>query len=403
MNPVRQWQNSITALLPEITTIPLWGNLPIFPLEQFNAALREELSCIDLQITVESTTWISPGGWRGSLDENPLILALESPLFSGKLFWVLSPDQLRKQSLLFLAEPPMLERNEEFSLPFLLGFYHFLALKVLNLLTELEIWRSLQLRLSEQTSIPDEPMLSVPLSISSKETKSGAHILVSKEILGSIKKLYQDAPPSLTPEQCANLLLPLSVTVGNITLKSSEWQKLEVGDFVILQNHDYELSKRRGKARLLLGERAIALCHLQRGSLKILQHYFDEEDLMDDHEDDEEYEREEDEMDEEDFDEEEMEEDEELAEEPTLEAPLSMETLPPLIKELPIRLSVELTRLKMSLEKVIALSPGNFVELPLSSQQTVTLLANGKAVARGELVLLGEVLGVKIVELSRLG
>ncbi len=71
-----------------------------------------------------------------------------------------------------------------------------------------------------------------------------------------------------------------------------------------------------------------------------------------------------------------------------------------LTKHLPITLCVEVARLKMSLDKVLALQPGNILELHVLPEQGVTLTASGKAVARGELVQLGNVLGVKITELG---
>jgi flagellar motor switch protein FliN/FliY len=74
--------------------------------------------------------------------------------------------------------------------------------------------------------------------------------------------------------------------------------------------------------------------------------------------------------------------------------------MPHLSKEIPIHLCVEIARIKMSLDKVLALKPGNLIELLVSPQQGVTITANGKAVARGELLLLGEALGVKITELG---
>ncbi len=72
----------------------------------------------------------------------------------------------------------------------------------------------------------------------------------------------------------------------------------------------------------------------------------------------------------------------------------------PLTKDLLITLSVEVTRIKMSLDKVLALRPGNILELSSSPEQGVTLTSGGRAVARGELIQLGEVVGIKITHLS---
>lgn len=54
----------------------------------------------------------------------------------------------------------------------------------------------------------------------------------------------------------------------------------------------------------------------------------------------------------------------------------------------------------MTVDQLMGLSPGNFLELPVHPEQTVILSVNGQQIARGELVHLGEALGVRILETS---
>ena len=70
------------------------------------------------------------------------------------------------------------------------------------------------------------------------------------------------------------------------------------------------------------------------------------------------------------------------------------------LKELPIYVTVELARLKISLDKLMHLNPGNMLELPIHPNQSVTLTINGQKVGRAELVYLGETLGLRILELG---
>ena len=69
-------------------------------------------------------------------------------------------------------------------------------------------------------------------------------------------------------------------------------------------------------------------------------------------------------------------------------------------KNIPLTLTVEVTRLKMSLEKLMKLKPGNVIDLPVSPEQGVDLTVNGKRVGRGQLIQIGDVLGVKLTELG---
>lgn len=69
-------------------------------------------------------------------------------------------------------------------------------------------------------------------------------------------------------------------------------------------------------------------------------------------------------------------------------------------KEIPLTLSIEVARLQINLEKLLQLSPGNILELPVRPEHGVDVVIGGKKVARAELIKLGEVLGVKILQMG---
>jgi len=94
-------------------------------------------------------------------------------------------------------------------------------------------------------------------------------------------------------------------------------------------------------------------------------------------------------------DEEEMFEDEEL--------PMEQEDLTAKViaaQEIPLSLCVELAHIKMSLKDLLHLKPGNTLPLSVSVEQGVSITLNSKTVAKGELLQLGDMLGVKISEVS---
>ena len=70
------------------------------------------------------------------------------------------------------------------------------------------------------------------------------------------------------------------------------------------------------------------------------------------------------------------------------------------LSELPINLTVEIACFKISLDKLKKLQPGNFLELPVSLKDNVNLTVNGEKIGKGELIKLGEVLGVKVLEIG---
>lgn len=49
---------------------------------------------------------------------------------------------------------------------------------------------------------------------------------------------------------------------------------------------------------------------------------------------------------------------------------------------------------------MLSLRPGNLLQLPISLEQGVRLTLNSQVIARGELMQIGDVLGVKISEIA---
>jgi flagellar motor switch protein FliN/FliY len=401
-----QWQKAITELLQETKEIPLWGTAPAFPFDNFNQTLKERFEIPDLHVDSRHVDWIPAGGWREGAGAKPLVFALEAPRLAGHVFWVVSVEEMKELCFSFLLSSHPTENMKDTPLSFLKGFYRFLCLKALDTLAELEAFPGLRFTFSNQETVPDEPMFGIEASISCKGTKSFAKILVPQKTLGSFKEFFRDRGSLLSKEQAANIEVALPLVIGNSTLGHHAWKQLHIGDFLILDHCDYKPKIKRGKARLFLEGHPIALCSLRGNSLEILEYQFDKEEIVKDEEEypEEEHEEFEEggldepaEAEEGEFLEEELEE--ELPEEPEALS-LPIEEMPALGKEIPINLCVEVARIKMSLDKVLALKPGNLIELLVGPEQGVTITANGKAIARGELLLLGEALGVKITELG---
>ncbi|MFN0205568.1 MAG: flagellar motor switch protein FliN [Planctomycetota bacterium] len=76
-------------------------------------------------------------------------------------------------------------------------------------------------------------------------------------------------------------------------------------------------------------------------------------------------------------------------------APLDMQSL----LDIQVSLSVELGRVKLSLEKVTQLTPGALIELGRPAAEPVDVFVNGTPIARAEVVTVGDKYGIRIVEL----
>jgi len=69
-----------------------------------------------------------------------------------------------------------------------------------------------------------------------------------------------------------------------------------------------------------------------------------------------------------------------------------------LIMDIPVSLSVELGRTQMKVRDVMSLAAGMVIELEKPVEDPVELYVNGKLIAKGEVVVVDDSLGVKVTE-----
>ncbi len=97
----------------------------------------------------------------------------------------------------------------------------------------------------------------------------------------------------------------------------------------------------------------------------------------------------------------EEEEEEELPEieEETEEEEAPPEEEPPISpQEIPLTIRVEVGEVEMSAEEFLKLGPGNTLSLERAVGQNVDLKIGDRCVAKGELIQMGDVLGVRILK-----
>jgi flagellar motor switch protein FliN len=70
-----------------------------------------------------------------------------------------------------------------------------------------------------------------------------------------------------------------------------------------------------------------------------------------------------------------------------------------LLLDVPLDVSVELGRARMSIQDLLNLSPGSVVELDKIAGEALDILINGRLVARGEAVVVNDKFGVRISDI----
>ena len=69
------------------------------------------------------------------------------------------------------------------------------------------------------------------------------------------------------------------------------------------------------------------------------------------------------------------------------------------LHDVPVELTVEIGRTRMTIRETLALGPGSIVSLERLAGEPVDLLVNGKRIAYGEVVVIDEEFGLRITEL----
>jgi flagellar motor switch protein FliN len=68
------------------------------------------------------------------------------------------------------------------------------------------------------------------------------------------------------------------------------------------------------------------------------------------------------------------------------------------LREVPVEVSVEMGRAKMTVGETLELRPGSIVPLDRMAGEPVDLLINGTPIARGEVVVIDEQFGLRITD-----
>jgi len=70
------------------------------------------------------------------------------------------------------------------------------------------------------------------------------------------------------------------------------------------------------------------------------------------------------------------------------------------LMDMPVKVTVEMGRVSLSLGELCRLGPGALLKLDREAHQPADILVNGKVVARGEIVTINESYGVRITDVS---
>jgi len=70
-----------------------------------------------------------------------------------------------------------------------------------------------------------------------------------------------------------------------------------------------------------------------------------------------------------------------------------------LLLDVPLDVTVELGRSRMSIQELLTLSPGSVIELDKVAGEPLDIVVNGRLIARGEAVVVNDKFGIRITDI----
>lgn len=400
----KDWLGYVERLILEHDDIPLLGGAPEFPIHELSLKIAQKFKLEDFAIEYSDFKWSMPSDlWEG-LGENikkvafhlpPLeglgILGVSSVDLSRLMAWVLN----HKQSTMALFDYPLQE-----------GFMHYLGAELMKMIEELNYLKGMQLRIASKETIETEPSLISHLRIKLGQETVCARLALSSTLRKGYAKQWSMRPEMLSEDKLSHIEVAGHITMGQVQLPLSEWNNVETGDFICLDKCFYDPFEKKGRLFFTVGDKPLFRVLVKSGSVKLLENPFYEEDsTMDEEElndaegfnDDDEEMTFDEELEE--FPESEKEELEEEGEE-NIAVKEADESTSISSEDIPITITVEVKRLKMNAKTLLNLRPGNLLELDIEPEAPVNLTSSGKRVGRGELIRIGDVLGVRVLEIG---
>ena len=358
--PPLAWVRQVLSELPEWNTIPLFGHGPSFDWSHISSSVASRFGVAGLKVRSREEGWRDSTEIQKALGANPLVLPVTlAPL--GTAFWIMAREDMGKLTSWTLK--PGAKTKAISSEILQEGFYRYLILEALSEVQAMKPLEGVTLQISEEEG-PSEKAFCVDVQIEFEGKSCWGRLAIPAPLRTSWIRHFSEMPSQyISSEIGRQTSLILGVKTASVVLTQEEWGEIEEGDFVLLDSSSYNPQKESGTATLVLG--AIPLFHVKIKShkMELVDYVLHPEDMM----------------------------------EPTEK---SAEEEVSALKELPLQVTVELARFKMSLDQLMHLSKGNTLELPIHPDQGVSLVVSGKKVGRAELIYLGEQLGLRILEIG---
>jgi flagellar motor switch protein FliN len=417
-----QWVRQIDRLLMDADTIPLFGNLPDFPWESFVESVKSQLQFPDFSATPAEGQWVNSSEAKKGFGEAALEISLTLSSISAPFSFLISKEDLYKLLKATLGQNDIQGLDEESKM----AFVKFFLANFLHVIDSLNCLGNLSPKILSFTAqeIQSPTCFTQDISVQLNGCSFNSRLLLPESFLNSLREALKTQAPPQTLDH--DLEVDIRVEAGKVHITPVEFNKLSQGDLLVLDTCSIDPNKKAGRVMLTLNGQPIFRGRFKDEEVKLLdipkfqevEEEMSEEadippledddlDVLKDEEIQEEAQAAEAALEEGSEPPQEAENAEEAAsvQEAPVEAPAeaapSQEEALSTPDSILLDVSVEVAKLKMPLSELKQLQAGNLLDLKVSPEEGVRLVSNGKTLAKGELLKVGDLLGVRVLELAK--
>lgn len=356
---MEEWVKKTETLIRKSVEIPMWGNMPTFPWEEFTERMQKVLSLPDLSIEMGDADWRMPDQILKGFGKDAVSLSLQYTPITDEMFLALPKDDLNRLATWVYDKKHFTDPDLSY------GFFQYVTLHALDEARSFQLLHGLSPKVTG-SPMPSDDAYCIDLAITSGDETIWGRLICPKPFHSAFQTHFESHPVDLsTVPEAAALSLSVTLEAGHTELPMTEWETVQVGDLILLDRCTYRPNEKSGSFLLKLGTHPLAFVSLKNGEMKVLDYApLNQE-----------------EPNEEAATEEEVTEEEKEKPSPTI-------------------FNVELTRLEMSAHDILSLKPGQALPLDIPTEQTVTLTQDEKSVGKGELTPMGDHIGIKLLEIS---
>lgn len=383
------WIRKVEETLQQAKIIPMWGGFPPFPWKEASNQFASLFQVKNFKLSIKQSQWHEKDKLLAGMGNHSFISAFALTPLSGTGYLAMPEEDSEKLSSYLLTKDHSFKGFSDRSLKE--GFYTFTLLRVLQVIDQLHPFGDLSPKLVDFSSLPKEGAFCIDISIAINSLKLWARLICPKELQQAFLSYFEQTKPSLLTEELTKQVeVPLYLEVGNTLLKVEELDQIKAGDFVVLDRCTFDPETGKGNGTLTLVTTPLFQVRIKGDEVKIIDYAFFQGEQMAMGNPNEEL-----------FLDEDLEEgSEQIPQSPAWAAKETRSESLIASKEIPLNLTVEIGRIMMNLEKLLQLKAGNVLELAIKPEQGVDLTIGGKKVAKGELLKLGDVLGVRILQIN---